>query len=1140
MNCNRPKLRTKLLHVVLPILALLPLASQGAALSLSSSPLFLSNTVKPNIMFTLDNSGSMSWTEMPDSVWPDSSYGTDHCYKNSIFNKVYYNPSVTYTPGVDSSGTTLGDSTFTDAWDDGYHAYDGNTNKTNLSTSFQAYDYGGSYQDTAQAAYYYKYTGSLSNPDPGTCYPNSDYTKVTVSATSGPNGTDERQNFANWYTYYRTRIQTMKTALGESFLVLNDQYRVGFSTINSGNSNFIAIADFDSSQRTSWYNKLYSINPGGSTPLRQALDNDGQYFQSATIYGTSRTDPIQASCQQNFAILSSDGFWNGGLSNSAGNQDRTIPTLPETVSGLTAGNDWPGPYYEGTTATSNTLADVAMKYWVTDLRTSGSLSTNDVPTSASDPASWQHMTTYTIGLGANGSLTYPDDLAALTNKTLDWPTPASNSVNNIDDLWHAGINGHGKYLQASDPTGLSTGLSNILSNIVDRTGSGAAVTFNTASLSTNSSVFTAIFNSNGWTGDVISYPLDASSGAVGSTANWQAADMLDSRDLGASPRTVLTYNGTDGIAFAWANLTAAEKDDLLTNPSGGTDTTAEGQARLDFIRGDRSNEGANGYNFRSRSSRLGDIVHSGPRYVGTPQVSWPDTAPFPTTTGQRFSDFRQNNLSRQGIIYVGTNDGMLHGFNADTGAEVLAYIPSNLFSTTVDQGLHYLTDPSYLHRYYVDLSPIVTPAYVKTTPSGTVGWHSVLVGGERGGGKGVFALDVTNPNNFSEANAADLVMWEFTSANDADLGYTFSDPTIARMNNGRWAAIFGNGYNSSTGTAKLFILYLDGGLDGTWTPVGGTYTADTADYVKLDTGVGGVGNENGLSSPAVVDLDGNGTADRIYVGDLQGNMWAFDVSEASATNWGSAYSTSGTPDPLFVAGTSQPITTKPEVAFNPQVATSNSNEPNTLVLFGTGQYVQNADKTNTDTQTMYGVWDSGNSNVNSTELVEQTVESGFPSDARVMSNNAVAYRNNGNSSNWIMGWYFNLPDSGERLVTDPVLRGDYLYFNTWIPSTDLCSYGGSGWTMALDYATGGRPADAPFDYNNDGSVDTGDLLTDDTNTITDAAVSGKKTNTMTNSPRFLSDSMYGGGPNKPVPEQVKVKHISGLNTGRLSWRELGR
>ncbi|MGH8553323.1 MAG: pilus assembly protein, partial [Methylococcales bacterium] len=397
------------------------------------------------------------------------------------------------------------------------------------------------------------------------------------------------------------------------------------------------------------------------------------------------------------------------------------------------------------------------------------------------------------------------------------------------------------------------------------------------------------------------------------------------------------------------------------------------------MRGDRSREGPG--EFRQRSTLLGDIVHSGPVFVGKPNLNWPNTAPFPDVAPNRYVDFKTtlshaDNL-RNEIVYFGSNDGMLHGVRARDGAEVLAYIPKNLFSASDNSGLHYLADPFYNHRYYVDLAPTISDVYIRLRGDSANTWHTVLIGAERSGGRGLFALDVTDPGRasdatdsgrFSESNAASLVLWEFTDLDiGGNLGFTYSKPTIAMMENGRWAAVFGNGYNDTgDGKAKMFVVFIDGGLDGVWTD-GSINTS--LDYMFLSPEVGYSTTPNGLATPAVVDIDGNGAADRAYAGDLRGNLWAFDLSDAStrvsrnrSPDWKVAYRQGNTPSPLFVVydGTAnhsnQPITSKPAVAFNPKPPNGN-NFPNVRVFFGTGKYLENNDLTNTGTQSFYGVYD---------------------------------------------------------------------------------------------------------------------------------------------------------------------------------------
>ena len=399
-------------------------------------------------------------------------------------------------------------------------------------------------------------------------------------------------------------------------------------------------------------------------------------------------------------------------------------------------------------------------------------------------------------------------------------------------------------------------------------------------------------------------------------------------------------------------------------------------------------------------------------------------------------------------------------------------------SANASSGLHYLTDPAYTHRFYVDLPSAVEDAYFNS--GGGPAWHTVLIGGERAGGKGIFALDVTDPATFSETNAAHIALWEFDNSDDADMGFSFSKPTIAMMANGRWAAIFGNGYNNNgDGKAKLFILFLDGGLDGVWTP--GT------DYIELSTGVGsivasdcanGSSDCNGLSTPQTADINSDYIVDRVYAGDLKGNLWAFDLSNANPNNWKVAYPatlpTYPAGSPLFIAG--KPITSKPTLVTHPTQPTGTA--PNVLVYFGTGQYLVSSDVTTTDVQAFYGVWDHGVSSITSSSLVEQTfltnpfTNGGVDVTGKysVLSNNTVDYT----SKN---GWFIRLTqNTGERVIVDPDVVDDLLYFNTWIPDGSPCKAGGSGVLMSVELDTGGRSVSAPFDLNGDGVINNNDLL----------------------------------------------------------------
>ena len=1092
------------------------------------------STLDANAAFLTAN-GYTDW----DGVWRT---------RNSDYNSVYYDPEVTYTPwlGVDDSGTAYADSSPTAAR---LNPYDSSGTTVDLTatwtyTSYIPHESNSStlysFAESYNPAMYYTWTDSDSDGivDPGDTHTLVEIDPITTTYTGSNNRTDcaaaptctyaeEIQNFANWFSYYRSRQATAKNAI--SSLVANtSSARIGYGVINGSNNIKVASMNADpaSGNKKLVMDEVFGTTPNGTTPLRLNLRNVGEYYKCNTSKSffsiTSSQCPILDSssggeCQQNFTILLTDGYYNGSSPNmsSVSSDDNNDGDDDTTFDG--------GSYAD---SYDNTLADVAMHYYESDLDSG----LNDkVPTySGVDDAEHQHMVTYTVAFGVSGTLDPFDTITPSdatdtdpTDAGFSWPDPTAGDPEKIDDLWHAAYNGRGSFLSANNPQALQSALDASLADIVGRTSSSAAVAFNSTSLGTGSEVYLARFNSATWKGELLAHDLDPFSGAVAASPTWNAGTVLDGQS--ASSRIIYSYNDSTnaGVAFKnLADLTATQQADLNMGSGGVADGL--GQERLDYLRGDQTNEGT-GYNFRIRASLLGDIVHSNPVYVGQPLMNYPDEDPFGTSSS-RYSAFKST--SRDGVIYVGANDGMLHGFDEDTGEEVMAYIPNAVYSSSLSSGLHYFTDPGYTHRYYVDLSPTVADVFSKTTASGTADWATVLVGGLRGGGKGLFALDVTDPSSYTDAAADDVVMWEFTSSDDADMGYSYSKPTIVLTNaedgssNKRWAVIVGNGYNNTgDGEAKLFVLFIDGGLDGTW-------TAGT-DYIEITTGVGTAGSPDGLATPAVVDTDGDGIADRVYAGDLSGNLWAFDLTDTDPSNWKIAYKQGSTLKPVFNTG-GQPITTKPVVTRHPTVPTAASNEPNIMVFFGTGQYLVSGDKSTTSTQTMYGVWDDGPNGsalpYTSSDLVQQTLDGSSTSTSRVLTDNAADYTS-------VKGWYFNLPTSGERIVVNPKIRGDYVFYNTLIPDNTACSYGGSGWLMVAKQENGGNPDSSVFDVNNDGSVDSSDLLSGN-------AVAGKAfTEGLPAESNFLSDNQYTPGSTGNL-DQGAVDSGASIQDGRMSWREV--
>jgi type IV pilus assembly protein PilY1 len=457
--------------------------------------------------------------------------------------------------------------------------------------------------------------------------------------------------------------------------------------------------------------------------------------------------------------------------------------------------------------------------------------------------------------------------------------------------------------------------------------------------------------------------------------------------------------------------------------------------------------------------------------------------------------------------------------------------PVIYFPATPVKGLHYLTEQYYSHRYYVDLTPSVSDVFIGSS------WRTVLIGGQRAGGRGYFALDVTNPA-FDSRTANDIVMWEFTHE---DLGHTYSRPQIGMMNDGTWVAIFGNGYNH-TGTSVG-----SGGTDGNGT--GGhaqlfIVNIATGNLIKaITTGAGDIALRNGLATPALADLDLNGTIDRAYAGDLQGNMWAFDLSGNTSSSWVLAHNDL----PLFTTdGTDQPITTKPTLSFHPSeitieeigsVTSVTANEPNIMVFFGSGQYLAkpdidswNTDPTSPIKNHFYGVWDRGDDTADSalsrsSDLITQTLSTDtFASgDFRVLTDNSVDY-------NTKYGWHIELPDGGERIITNPIVRGKVVFFISSVPSNDPCDGGGYSYRFGVDLETGGTANSPVFDTNNDGIVDE----SDDSNASNAAGV-------------LLDDGQFasGGDQTQTEGEQIlasgEIKDLPDLpspKTGRFSWQEL--
>ncbi len=564
----------------------------------------------------------------------------------------------------------------------------------------------------------------------------------------------EIQNFANWFTYYRVREYSAKAALGRAIAGASN-LRMGYSVLNqtSQRERIESLnASFRIGHKRDLLHRLYTVPSNGGTPLRRALDRAGRTFEcvGGNAFFTSGSSPgsfncpvsaaPQGECQNNFTLLFSDGEWNGGFSIT--NHDHASIGNNTQFDG--------GRYADGW---SSTLADIAMHYYERDLHPDLA---NGVPTTERDrlgaPLSafteegelmHQHMKTFTVGFGLTGSID-PADVPTNYAQSFSWPRPTSSSEAKIDDMLHAAVNGRGQFLSANNPVLLSRVFQDAFAEFADSSVSVSAVAFNSTALREDTVEYRGFFNPKFHNGDLRALSVDAANGVVDSeNPIWRAAVQMDG--LNPSTRLVLTFddNTNRGKAFTWSTLNSDQRGVLNRD-------------EVDWLRGVRDDEEPNGI-LRARQQTeglLGDIVHSAPVFVGAPRGFRRDQAPYPT--GDLYSSYVDAQQSRRRMVYVGANDGMLHGFdagtsgNTGTGDEMVAFVPNKIIDDSQNWAnrLDQLTSLVYAHRFFVDLTPTVEDVYMKPNAStSSKDWTTILVGGLGAGGKGYFAMNVTDPDN---------------------------------------------------------------------------------------------------------------------------------------------------------------------------------------------------------------------------------------------------------------------------------------------------------------------------------------------------------------------------------------------------------
>ncbi len=1090
MNIN---IRKTIIAIFIGVMGFLSsLQSQAELLELSNVPIFMSTPRKPNVLLILDNSNSMDEDEH-GAILPDDP-------NTSVYDGGSTNAGSKSEQARQVLKTIINQNQ--DKLNIGLMAYKQYTTGANAVKPMEVHN---AFIDISYSPSNFdpNWTGALASSTKKFEFQNpTDPTHYFYYNLAAPFYTDSNQGIAFCYSPTAKAFHTNEDAETGPW----DKYRC-FST-KIGTSDDLPLWGNKASEVAAGYSDYkfrIKLSPTDSD-LARGIYDFGRFLHWSHVGKSWYSNRSPGRGYLHVPIAPVDAVQKNKLDTKLGTSQfaqnkPTDPNFPLQNAGLTplegvlkSAKDYfsknANPSEGYSTAVCNALPESCNKNYVI-------LVTDGLPSVAEDGSpdnSISKVATAAQELKAAGIKTY----------VVGFALPFGTNPNQLNNIADSG--GTNYAYNAANQVELEEAMHAILSDIIRSEASLTPISISSQSLTSTTTAYLTSFNSTDWTGDIKAYDF-ASNGEMNSTPKWSIKNPAPDAETpipSHTRRNIVTYKRHDdvvppAVSFLWSELTDNQKIQIVGHncPLSIPECNAKGEAIVNYLRGDDSNIGA-GYHFRYRNSLLGDIIHSEPAYVKIPNYPYPDSLET-----KKYSEFKENYKDRQAMLYVGANDGMLHAFNADTGVEQFAYIPSIVFNH-----ISRLASPAYVHEYFVDGSPIVVDAFYGNN------WHTILTGGLRAGGQGIYAIDVTDPNLNTPELLTQKILWEFSDYEDSDMGYSYSEPNIVKLHHGRWAAIFGNGYNnttpdgrvSTTGHAVLFIHELE-----------------DDNFIKIDTGVGDVDAPNGLASVAPVDINNDQIVDYVYAGDLRGNLWKFDLTHCEPVDtctpqdtlnkWQSATN----PQLLFKAtdkytGEPQPITVRPEVGRH-------RTQPGMMIYFGTGKYLENKDNTreNQITQTMYAIWDKNDgsqtqpltrADLQERKILTEVVETKVINDKtkqfiyRIISaatdptqshsdlynqagyttrldDDIIKWGDSDRGFGWAIDFKVDFSDSneGERMINRARLKDGRIVFSTMRPTADACSSGGDGYLMEVDAMQGSRTKIPVYDINGDGQFNNNDKKT---------------------------------------------------------------